>query len=73
MIGNIDHLPSQFSPGTAAVRRAWQTPRLNALGDVCGLTESGSKPGIERGPLTGEAWTCGLPDWLNSNMQFNMC
>ena len=70
MIRNIDSMPLPALTDTGAVRRAWQPPRLSALGDVCGLTESGSKNGNEQYSNWG-MWTC--PYDINPNMQYNMC
>ena len=42
---NTDGL-MQDGPGPA-ISRAWNAPRLSVLGEVCSLTESGSKHGME--------------------------
>ena len=53
-----------------AERRAYQSPTLSLLGDVCSLTEAGSISGNEQGNIFGMA-TCAHP-W-NGNKHYNKC
>ena len=65
---NTDGL-MQDGPGPV-ISRAWSQPRLSVLGDVSGLTESGSVHGVETGEYLGML-SC---SWdINPRMQFNMC
>ena len=59
--------PQLVSP---AKRRAYQSPRLSLLGDVCSLTEAGSVQGSELGMIFG-MFSCGWNE--NVNMNYNMC
>ena len=60
----------QIQAKADVVRRAYHSPRLSVLGDVAGLTESGSMTGNEQGMYFGML-SC---SWdINPNMQYNMC
>ena len=53
-----------------AERRAYQSPRLSVLGDVCQLTETGSRDGMEDWVQNNVCMLWGLGE---VNMTYNMC
>ena len=53
-----------------AERRAYQSPRLSVLGDVCQLTETGSRDGMEDWVQNN---VCMLGGIGVTNMTYNMC
>lgn len=60
------HLDSSPRAATTCIqRRAYQPPRLSALGDVCSLTETGSMAAMEDNNENGMC--------MNANTTGNMC
>lgn len=66
---DLIYTESQFV-STLSERRAYHSPRLSLLGDVCNLTETGSMNGMEDSWENGICMLFGLG---TQNTIYNMC